>query len=61
MPSAKLRDVKVQVRVSEAEKRRAETVAEKLGSSVSAAYRQAMNRLYDELFKDRAKPDGAKG
>jgi antitoxin component of RelBE/YafQ-DinJ toxin-antitoxin module len=46
-----LRDELIRVRVTKRERERADAVAEKLGTSVSAAYRQAMNRLYDQIFK----------
>ena len=53
-----MRDNLLQIRLSTIERRKAEQVAEKLGSSLSAAYRQAMNRLYDDLFPNRPpKPD----
>lgn len=56
-----LRDEVIRVRLTAKERARAEKVCEKLGSSLSAAYRQAMNRLYDELFneKDTKKSDKA--
>ncbi len=47
------RDEIVRIRLSPRERQRAEQVADKLGTSLSAAYRQAMNRLYDEIFRDR--------
>jgi hypothetical protein len=53
-----MREEILQIRLSVVERRKAEQVAEKLGSSLSAAYRQAMNRLYDDLFPNRPpKPD----
>lgn len=45
----------VRIRLTKRERDRAEKVADKLATSLSAAYRQAMNRLYDELFPDRTK------
>lgn len=59
MAAEKLREVKVQIRVRETERQRADRVAEKLGISLSAAYRQAMNRLFDELFTDRSKKESS--
>lgn len=49
------RDEIVRIRLTKRERERALKVADKLATSTSAAYRQAMNRLYDELFPDRSK------
>ena len=51
---AESRTETVHIRVSEKELERAEKLADKLGGSVSSVYRQALNRLYDELFPDRS-------
>lgn len=53
---ASLRDTTLQIRVSEVEKEKAVRVADKMGTSLSAAYRMAMNRFYDELFKEQHAP-----
>jgi hypothetical protein len=40
--------------VSGKDRERAEQVADKLSTSLSAAYRQAMNRFHEELFRLRS-------
>jgi antitoxin component of RelBE/YafQ-DinJ toxin-antitoxin module len=51
---AESRTETVRIRVSKKELERAQQLAEKLGGTVSSVYRQAVNRLYDELFSDRS-------
>jgi antitoxin component of RelBE/YafQ-DinJ toxin-antitoxin module len=46
----------VRVRVSAQELERAQRLADKLGGSVSSIFRQAVSRLYDDLFPDRSNP-----
>jgi hypothetical protein len=47
-----LRSETLHIRLTKKESKKAEILAEKLGCSVSAVFRQGMNRLYDEIFKE---------
>lgn len=49
------RDEIVRIRMTKRERERALKVADKLATSMSAAYRQAMNLLHDQLFPERGK------
>ena len=48
-----MRDETLNIRLTEEERRKAQLLAEKLGCSLSAVFRQGMNRLFDELFRER--------
>lgn len=47
----------VRIRLTAAERERVRRVAEELGISLSGAYRQALNLLYNQMFREKPKPE----